>query len=105
MFELFDVIVYVEVLRVRIQGAAFERLRLVSPFLLRTATPSPKDLEGKRVLAIDRMGKRIVLGFEGELYAILHLMIAGRLRWQDIPSAPIPGRIGLAAFDFDRGTL
>jgi formamidopyrimidine-DNA glycosylase len=104
MPELPDVTVYVESLARRLAGERLERVRLVSFFVVRTAKPSLKDLEGRRVLAFRRMGKRLVWEFEDDLRLVLHLMIAGRLRWRDRGAKP-PGRIGLAAFDFAPGTV
>jgi formamidopyrimidine-DNA glycosylase len=102
--ELPDVEIYVEALRRRLAGARLDRFRLKSPFLLRTVTPSPADLEGRAVLGVERLGKRIVIGLTDDLFIVLHLMIAGRLRWRT-RGAGLPGRIGLAAFDFTPGTL
>jgi formamidopyrimidine-DNA glycosylase len=80
------------------------RVRLASPFLLRTVEPAPSQLEGKKVVDVRRVGKRIVIAFEGDLFIVIHLMIAGRFRW--LPSnAKIPAKLGLAAFDFSNGTL
>ena len=104
MPELPDVVVYIEALGERVLGRRLERLRLRSPFLLRTVQPPLRDAEGRAVIALRRVGKRIALGLEGGLYLVLHLMISGRLRWK-AAGAGIPGRIGLAAFDFDAGTL
>jgi formamidopyrimidine-DNA glycosylase len=104
MPELPDVVVYVESLDSRIVGTRLTRIRLSSPFVLRTAVPPLSDAEGKRVLGVRRLGKRIVLALEGELYLVLHLMIAGRLRWLQHDEKP-PARITLALFDFERGTL
>jgi formamidopyrimidine-DNA glycosylase len=104
MPELPDVTVYVESLGRRLRGERLERARLVSFFVVRTATPPLRELEGRRVLAFRRMGKRIVWEFEDDLRLVLHLMIAGRLRWRDRGAKP-PARIGLAAFDFAPGTL
>ena len=104
MPELPDVSVYVECLDRRLRGEQLERVRVVSFFLVRTASPRLPDLEGKRVLAFRRMGKRLVWEFEDDLFLVLHLMIAGRLRWRERGAKP-PGRIGLAAFDFAPGTL
>jgi formamidopyrimidine-DNA glycosylase len=104
MPELPDVAVYVESLARRLTGERLERARLVSFFVVRTASPSLRDLEGKRVLAFRRMGKRLVWDFEDDLHLVLHLMVAGRLRWRDRGAKP-PGRIGLAAFDFAPGTV
>ena len=104
MPELPDVVVYIEALERRLIGRRLEGVRLLSPFVLRSVEPPPGALDGRRVLAIRRMGKRIVLGFEDDLFLVIHLMIAGRLRWA-APGAGAPGRIGLAAFDFEEGTL
>ena len=104
MPELPDVVVYIEALERRLIGRRLEGVRLLSPFVLRSVEPPPGALDGRRVLAIRRMGKRIVLGFEDDLFLVIHLMIAGRLRW-GAPGAGAPGRIGLAAFDFEEGTL
>ncbi|OLC55860.1 MAG: formamidopyrimidine-DNA glycosylase, partial [Acidobacteria bacterium 13_1_40CM_4_69_4] len=104
MPELPDVVVYIEALRERVLGRRLERIRLRSPFLLRTVHPPARDAEGRAVVELRRIGKRIALGLEGNLYLVIHLMIAGRLRWRPAGAA-IPGRIGVAAFDFDAGTL
>jgi len=104
MPELPDVTVYVESLRSRIVGAILRRIRIASPFLLRSVDPPPGEAEGRRVSGVRRLGKRIVVELEGGLFVVLHLMIAGRLRWKEA-GAKIPGRLGLAAFDFDAGTL
>jgi formamidopyrimidine-DNA glycosylase len=104
MPELPDVTVYVEALQKRILGQPLTALRLASPFVLRTVDPSPSDLVGKRVTDITRMGKRIVIALEGDHFIVIHLMIAGRFKW--LPKgAKVPGKIGLAAFDFPNGTL
>ena len=102
--ELPDVTVYVERLAALTAGQPLERLRLANPFLLRTVSPRPAELAGRAVTGVERLGKRIVIGVEGELFAVIHLMIAGRLRWREA-GAKVPGRIGLAAFDFGSGTL
>ena len=104
MPELPDVVVYIEALRERVLGRRLERIRLRSPFLLRTVHPPLRDAEGRVVVGLRRIGKRIALGLEDRLYLVIHLMIAGRLRWKPAGAA-LPGRIGLAAFDFDAGTL
>jgi formamidopyrimidine-DNA glycosylase len=104
MPELPDIALYLHALEPRILGARLERVRIASPFLLRTTAPPIAKIEGRVVRALRRLGKRIVIGFDGDLYAVLHLMIAGRLRWR-ASGAAIPGRIGLAAFDFPAGTL
>jgi formamidopyrimidine-DNA glycosylase len=104
MPEYPDITVYLESLRLRIEGQTLERVRLVSPFLLRTVEPPLEAVEGKRVLGLRRLGKRIVWQLDGGLFVILHLMIAGRLHWKPRGAKP-PGKIGLAAFDFPTGTL
>lgn len=104
MPELPDVTLYVEALQARLLGQPLERVRLVSPFLLRTADPPLSAVEGKRALNVSRSGKRIVLALEEDLFLVLHLMIAGRFHWREAGSR-IPGKVGLAAFDFPAGTL
>ena len=104
MPELPDVEVYIESLRARVAGRRLLRVRLLNPFLLRTAVPPIASAEGRRVAAVRRIGKRIVLALEGDLYLVLHLMIAGRLRWLEANEKP-PGRITLALFEFENGTL
>jgi formamidopyrimidine-DNA glycosylase len=99
MPELPDIVVYLEALERRISGATLARVRLLSPFLLRTVAPPIGAVEGKRVERLRRIGKRIVIGLEGELFLVLHLMIAGRLRWLAPDDKP-PGRIALALFEF-----
>jgi formamidopyrimidine-DNA glycosylase len=102
--ELPDVVVYIEALERRVVGRRLERVRLRSPFLLRSVEPPIASAEGRTVTGLRRLGKRIVFALEGDLFLALHLMIAGRLRW-GAPGAKPPGRVGLAAFDFDGGTL
>ena len=104
MPELPDVETYLRALRSRVLGEPLLRVRLASPFLLRTAEPPLADAFGRRVAGVSRLGKRIVFSLEGELFLVLHLMIAGRLHWKE-PEAKLPGRVGQAAFDFPRGTL
>jgi formamidopyrimidine-DNA glycosylase len=104
MPELPDVVVYLERLEPRILGVTLERVRLVSPFLLRSVDPSLDSVHGCRVTELRRLGKRIVIGMEKELFLVLHLMIAGRLHWKE-RGAKLPGKVGLAAFDFSSGTL
>ena len=104
MPELPDVVVYLEALERRLVGRRLTGVRLFSPFVLRTVEPPIATLSDRRVLTLERMGKRLVLGFEGDRFLVIHLMIAGRLRWGAAGAKP-PGRIGLAAFDFDEGTL
>src|SRR2546422_2642173 len=95
MPELPDVTVYIEALEARLLGHSLQRVKLLNPFLLRTAVPPIASAEGKRVTEIRRVGKRIVFVLEGPRYLVLHLMIAGRLRWME-PKAKPPGRITLA---------
>ena len=104
MPELPDVVVYLDALAPRIVGTTLERVRLASPFLLRSVDPPLTYAFGTRVQGLRRIGKRLVLALSGELFLIVHLMIAGRLRWKD-RGAKVPGKLGLAAFDFTRGTL
>jgi formamidopyrimidine-DNA glycosylase len=102
--ELPDVTIYLEALEARVLGRTLEKVRLANPFVLRTVEPAPSEISGKKIIALRRLGKRIVFEFEGELFLVIHLMIAGRFRW--LPAgAKIPGKLGLAAFDFDNGTL
>ena len=104
MPELPDITVYIEALASRIAGQTLERVRIAKPFLLRSVDPPISSASGKRVTGIRRMGKRIVLELEDDLFLVIHLMIAGRLRW--LPAgAKVPGKLGLAAFDFPNGTL
>jgi formamidopyrimidine-DNA glycosylase len=104
MPELPDVTVYVERLRALAGGKRLERLRIASPFVTRTFDPPIASLEGKRVVSVDRMAKRIVLGFEEDLFLAIHLMISGRLRWREV-GHKVPKKVGLGAFDFENGTL
>jgi formamidopyrimidine-DNA glycosylase len=104
MPELPDITVYVEALETRIAGQTLERIRIPKPFLLRSVDPPLSVTNGKRVAGVRRIGKRIALELEDDLFLVIHLMIAGRLRW--VPSGgKVPGKIGLAAFDFSNGTL
>jgi len=104
MPELPDISAYIHALNVRILGKPLERVRLNSPFLLRTVEPPLSEAEGKPVRELRRIGKRIAFGFDGEIWLVLHLMIAGRLHWR-APGAKIGGRTNLAAFDFPDGSL
>ena len=104
MPELPDVTVYLEALERRVQGARLEGLRLASPFLLRTVTPSVEDVCGRRVTGCSRLAKQLVIALEGDYYLVLHLMISGRLQWGAVGKA-IPKRNGLAGFDFSAGAL
>jgi len=104
MPELPDITLYQEALQQRILGAVLEKIRLANPFLLRSVSPAPTELEGRKTVGVGRLGKRIVVEVEGDFFLILHMMIAGRLHWKP-PGAKIPGKIGHAAFDFSAGTL
>jgi formamidopyrimidine-DNA glycosylase len=104
MPELPDVALYIEALERRILGQPLQEVRLASPFLLRTALPPIAEVRGKRVRELRRLGKRIALGLDDDLWLLLHLMIAGRLHWKE-PGARLAGRQALAAFDFPKGTL
>jgi len=104
MPELPDVTVYVESLERHIVGEVLERVRLGSPFLVRSVEPPLQAVEGRRVTDARRLGKRIVIGFDQELFLVLHLMIAGRLRWRRKP-AKLPRKLGLALFEFAPGVL
>jgi len=102
MPELPDVVVYIEALERRVVGRTLDRVRLLSPFVLRTAVPPIASAEGKRVLGLRRIGKRIVLALEDERFLVIHLMVAGRLRWLSPGTTP-PGRITLAVLEFADG--
>jgi formamidopyrimidine-DNA glycosylase len=102
--ELPDVTVYLEALERRILGARLERVRLLTPFVLRSVDPPLSAAAGKAVVGFRRLGKRIVIALEDDLFLVIHLMIAGRLHWRPAGARP-PGKIGLAAFDFSTGTL
>jgi formamidopyrimidine-DNA glycosylase len=104
MPELPDVELYLAALRSHVAGERLNRARLASPFLLRSVDPPLDALPGRRVEGFERIGKRIVWRFEPDLFAVIHLMIAGRLRWRE-PGAAIPGKVGLLALDFDTGTI
>lgn len=106
MPELPDVTVYIEALEERIIGDVFEKLVLGNPFVLRTVAPTPAELEGKRVVGLRRLGKRVVIELEEELFIVIHLMIAGRFHWKDgSERAKLQKRRGLARLDFTRGSL
>ena len=104
MPELPDIAAYISALEPRIVGQPIKRVRLASPFLLRTVEPPIADVEGRIVRQLRRIGKRIAIGVEGDLWLVLHLMIAGRLHWRT-PGAKLSGRQSLAAFDFPDGSL
>ena len=104
MPELPDIVVYIEALEKRILRKRLEHVRIASPFLLRTASPRLESAEGQVVMRLRRMGKRICIGLENDIWLVLHLMIAGRLHWKKRDAKLSPPR-GLAAFDFENGTL
>ena len=104
MPELPDVETYVSCLAPRVVGQRLERIRLLRPFVLRSVSPPLDDASGRSVQSVARLGKRVVIGLAGDLFLVLHLMIAGRLRWRERGKA-IPKKLGLAAFDFSSGTL
>ncbi len=104
MPELPDILLYLHALAPRIVGQRLDRIRLASPFLLRSVDPPLSAIEGRTVSGLDRIGKRIVWAFDDDVFAVFHLMIAGRFRWK-ASGAPVPAKAGLAAFDFPAGTL
>jgi formamidopyrimidine-DNA glycosylase len=104
MPELPDIALYLEALAARVVGQPIQKLRIGNPFVVRTIEPAPSEVAGRQVVALRRMGKRIVFELTDDLFIVVHLMIAGRLRWRDAGAA-IPGKVGLAAFDFPSGTV
>src|SRR5690242_18913247 len=104
MPELPDIELYLHALRPRIVGQPLEDVRLANPFLLRSIDPPLPAVVGRRVQELRRLGKRIVWRMEGDFFLVFHLMIAARFRWKD-RGAAVPGKVGLAAFDFPNGTL
>ena len=104
MPELPDVELYLHALQPRILNRYLQRVRLGNPFVVRSIEPPVSTLEGRQLEALARLGKRLVFHFSDDLFMVLHLMIAGRLRWRE-PGAAIPAKVGLAAFDFEEGTL
>ncbi len=113
MPELPDVVVYLERIAEKVAGATLEGMRFASPFVLRSYDPKPAELVGRAVIGTRRIGKRIVLAVDPNaqplldvpLFVVVHLMVAGRFRWSPVPREKIPGKVGLAAFDFSSGTL
>ncbi len=104
MPEYPDLTVYLQSLETRVKGHTLERVRLGSPFVLRSVEPPLSSVNGKKLVGLSRIGKRLVFALEQQLFLVIHLMIAGRLQWK-ARGAKLPGRMGLAAFDFDSGTL
>jgi formamidopyrimidine-DNA glycosylase len=104
MPELPDIVVYIEALETRVRGRVLERVRIASPFLVRTVEPPLAAVEGRRITELRRIGKRIAFGLDNGVWLVLHLMIAGRLHWRKA-AVPVRGRQSLAAFDFEHGSL
>ena len=104
MPELPDITVYVERLADKVQGQVLKHVRVLNPFLLRTAVPPLAQAEGQRVVGVERLGKRVVLALESGLFLVIHLMVAGRLRWL-LPGGKPPGKISLAMFEFEHGSM
>jgi Formamidopyrimidine-DNA glycosylase len=104
MPELPDVTVYVETIASHVQGRTLEKIRIGNPFIVRSVDPPIYEAEGKTVRSVRRIGKRIAIGLDDDLWIVIHLMIAGRFRWLK-PGAKLPGRLGLASFDFENGSL
>ncbi len=104
MPELPDITVYVDSLDAKVRGDTLNRVKMASPFLLRTAVPPIASAEGKKVAGVERLGKRMVIALEGDLFLVLHLMIAGRLHWHAALGKP-PAKTALATFEFNGGTL
>jgi formamidopyrimidine-DNA glycosylase len=102
--ELPDVTVYVELISAKTVGRRIDHVRVSNPFVVRSFDPPIREVEGRTVREVRRIGKRIAIGLDDDLWIVIHLMIAGRFRWLK-PNAKIPGRLGLAAFDFENGTL
>jgi formamidopyrimidine-DNA glycosylase len=104
MPELPDLFLYIEALKSRIAGQPVERIRLASPFLVRSVSPPISAIQGKKVREVSRLGKQIVWELDDDLFLVIHLMIAGRFQWKE-RAAKVPGKLGLAAFEFPTGTL
>ena len=104
MPEYPDIELYLHALRPRVIGQALTRVRLASPFLVRSIEPPLEACAGRHVIGLRRLGKRVVFELDGDYHLVIHLMIAGRFRWRE-PGAKVPGKVGLAAFDFPNGTL
>lgn len=104
MPEFPDLQLYLRALEPRIKGHTLEKIRIASPFVLRSVEPPISSAAGKKVVGLRRVGKRLVFELEQQLFLVIHLMVAGRLQWKD-KGAKVPGKVGLFAFDFDGGTL
>src|SRR5690349_17068137 len=105
MPELPDIVIYLEHLRTRVLGEQIQSIRLLNPFVLRSVTPPLEEVVGRKVIELRRLGKRIVLGLEDDLFLVLHLMIAGRLHWRTTAALVKAGRNGMAVFSFPSGSL
>ena len=112
MPELPDIELYLHALQSRIVGRRLDQIRLASPFLVRSFDPPIDQANGRKIVALRRLGKRLVWSMEDDLFLVIHLMIAGRFKWategtegSDKPRPKIPGKVGLAAFDFSNGSL
>ncbi len=104
MPELPDVHIYIEALSARVLGKSLTNVRIANPFVLRSVDPPMRDIIGRQIVGVSRVGKRIVLEFEGDLFLVIHLMIAGRFRWRP-PGGKVPGKLGLAFLEFEHGVL
>jgi formamidopyrimidine-DNA glycosylase len=104
MPELPDITVYLERLAEKVQGRVLRKVKVLNPFLLRTAVPPLAEAEGRTVTGVERLGKRVVLALDNGLFLVIHLMVAGRLRWL-LPGGKPPGKISLAVFEFDDGSV
>lgn len=104
MPELPDIETYLTALQPRVVGQALDRIRIASPFVLRSVDPAPDQIQGLKIHQLSRLGKRVVFHLEQRIHIVVHLMIAGRLRWRP-PAAAVPRKLGLAAFDFPTGSL
>ena len=104
MPELPDVHIYIEALQGRVLGKTLTNVRIANPFVLRSVDPPLREIVGRQVVAVSRQGKRIVLAFGGDLFLVIHLMIAGRFRWRP-PGGKAPGKLGLAFLEFEHGVL
>lgn len=104
MPELPDITVYTERLADKVQGRVLQRVRVLNPFVLRTAVPPLSQAEGRTVTGVERLGKRVVLALDNGLFLVMHLMVAGRLRWL-LPGGKPPGKISLAVFEFEAGSV
>jgi formamidopyrimidine-DNA glycosylase len=105
MPELPDVVVYLERLAALIEGTRLLHVRVINPFVLRSVSPTPEEMAGRRVVGLRRIGKRIVIALEGDVFIVIHLMIAGRLRWRASGEKPLRGKLVQAELEFENGTV